>query len=333
MSAIDEMVRIVQQSGDEIIEQQVKQFNNKIKKYAQKFLDVITKDKQALEQFSENLKRQQLTVKQIQKASTDSTFEWRTQIENRKMMLKRDYYRQMIQAALTFQNQLNQLLGQIVQLVYVYQDDRGNPVLYSLDQNSLKSALIYQSNKGKIMGRFRENENFKSYLTELSNYDLSDEFNIDFFNYTYKQTIWRFNYGHKKKTDLIMWLNPSSKPKWLKAHVDQTGDIKQAYASVVLDRKINQKKIFNNQKLDTNVHDFMEEIAKVDNESGLLKGDVTVGRIQYAVKGIKAQTLGLQQIINVAQQIMNQANYAKLKKISIKKRIVEIIYRKWKKMF
>ena len=55
----------------------------------------------------------------------------------------------------------------------------------------------------------------------------------------------------------------------------------------------------------------MEEIAKVDNESGLLKGDVTVGRIQYAVKGIKAQTLGLQQIINVAQQIMNQANYAK----------------------
>ena len=37
----------------------------------------------------------------------------------------------------------------------------------------------------------------------------------------------------------------------------------------------------------------MLEIAKVDTESGLLKGDVTVGQTEYAIKGVAASTLGL----------------------------------------
>jgi len=41
----------------------------------------------------------------------------------------------------------------------------------------------------------------------------------------------------------------------------------------------------------------MEEVAKVDNESGLLKGDITVDQIEYAIKGVAASTLGMRQII------------------------------------
>jgi len=79
--------------------------------------------------------------------------------------------------------------------------------------------------------------------------------------------------------------------------VNKQGDIKEAYASVILDRQINSTKLFNNEKLDNNVHSFMEEVSKVDNESGLLKGDVTVGQIEYAIKGVAASTLGIRQII------------------------------------
>jgi len=100
-----------------------------------------------------------------------------------------------------------------------------------------------------------------------------------------------------------MWLNPNfgmHGTKWLKAMVNKQGDIKEAYASVILDRKINSNKLFNDEKLDNNVHSFMEEVAKVDSESGLLKGDVTVGQIEYAIKGVKASTLGLTQVIQIA---------------------------------
>jgi len=54
-----------------------------------------------------------------------------------------------------------------------------------------------------------------------------------------------------------MWLNPhfgKHGTKWLKAMVNKQGDIKEAYASVLLDRTINSTKLFNDEKLDNNVH-------------------------------------------------------------------------------
>ena len=301
MDIIDEMVEIIEQPGNKIIEQEIQLFNTKIKEYAEAYLKIIRRDQEELIKYEKILKHEKEIVTEIQKASMESTYEWRTQIKNRKWMLQRDFYRQMVTASLNFQNQLNELLNQVVELVYVYQDKHGNPSLYTLDQKSLSAALTYQKNKQTIAGRFRENKNFSPYLIDqnLTKYELFEGFNLDFFNYTYKEVIWRFNYGHKKKTDLIMWLNPSSKPKWLKVMINTTGDIKQAYASVILDRKINEIKLFNDQKLDNNIHNFMQEIAKVDNQSGLFKGDVTVKNIQYAIKGIDAQTLGMSQIISI----------------------------------
>jgi hypothetical protein len=38
--------------------------------------------------------------------------------------------------------------------------------------------------------------------------------------------------------------------------------------------------------------------------SGLLKGDVTVGNIEYGIKSAGASTLGLQQMQKIAKQIL-----------------------------
>lgn len=313
MALLDEMTKTVEKTGDQIIDEQGRIFSEQIKKYAKEFLDIIKKDNEQLKNYENSLKNQQNAIKGIQQARTNSTYEWRILIENRHLMTKKDFYREMITAALKFQTQLNELLNQKVELVYVYQDEKNNPVLYTIDQKSLSAALDYQKNKGKISGRFRQDHNnFLSYLNNLTKYELFENFNIEYFNYTYKEVIWRFNYGHKKNTDLIMWLNPEHgyhQTKWLKAMVNKQGDIKEAYASVVLDRSINSIKTFNDEKLDNNVHSFMQEVAKVDSESGLLKGDVTVGQIEYAIKGVSASTLGLQQIIKVAQDIIGKTTY------------------------
>jgi len=48
-------------------------------------------------------------------------------------MIRKDYWREMVTASLRFQSQLNELLDQKVELVYVYQDEKNNPILYTLD--------------------------------------------------------------------------------------------------------------------------------------------------------------------------------------------------------
>ena len=312
------MEGVLKQAGDRVIDEKGRQFSNKIKQYAQEYLDIIERDYDELQTFEENLQKEDIIKARIAEADIEAPYEWRVLIQNRHLMEKRHYWREIVTASLTFQTQMNELLGQKVELVYVFQDEKNNPTLYTIDESSLTSALYYQRAKdsGAIKGRFRQNQNnFLSYLTTLTEYQLFEKFNLNYFNYTYKQVIWRFNRGKRNDVSLIMWLNPSytgptgQATKWLKATVSKQGDIKEAYASVILDRQINSVKLFNDEKLDNNVNSFMEEVEKVDSESGLFKGDVTVGRTEYAIKGASASTLGLRQIIDTAKVIRDSTNF------------------------
>lgn len=312
------MEGVLKQAGDRVIDEKGRQFSNKIKQYAQEYLDIIERDYDELQTFEENLQKEDIIKARIAEADIEAPYEWRVLIQNRHLMEKRHYWREIVTASLKFQTQMNELLGQKVELVYVFQDEKNNPTLYTIDESSLTSALYYQRAKdsGAIKGRFRQNQNdFLSYLTTLTEYQLFEKFNLNYFNYTYKQVIWRFNRGKRNDVSLIMWLNPSytgptgQATKWLKATVSKQGDIKEAYASVILDRQINSVKLFNDEKLDNNVHSFMEEVEKVDSESGLFKGDVTVGRTEYAIKGASASTLGLRQIIDTAKVIRDSTNF------------------------
>ncbi len=313
MDVLDKAAEIIEQPGKKIIEEHEKDFSKQIKRYAQEFLNVLRQDQKELEDIEKALEREEDLVKRIEmEASTDYTYEWRVQIQNRHLMTRKDYYREIISAMLKFQTQLNELLDQKVELVYVYQNENNDPVLYTINEEDLLPILYYEKSEGKIRGRFFESTaGFLQALKNLTKYELFDKFNLRYFNYTYKQILWRFNQGRKRKgVHLILWLNPNFRQsnntttKWLKAQVGQRGDIKEAYSSIVLDRQINEKKLFNDEKLDNNVHAFMEELAKVDDESGLLKGDVTVGQVEYAIKGASAKTMGLQQTITVAQKII-----------------------------
>lgn len=314
---IDNMTKVLNQAGDKVIDQQGRLFSDQIKKYAQQYLAVMEAGQQTLKDFEVDLELQKNIQNYIKEANIQASYEWRTLIQNRHLMERKDFWREMVTASLKFQSQLNELLDQKVELVYVFNDRRNNPILYTIDQRTLTSVLSYQSNRGKIKGRFTQSSKFKACLNNLTRYQLYENFNLNYFNYTYKQVIWRFNYGHSKGSDLIMWLNPIYRgpdgrtTKWLKASVGQQGDIKEAYASILLDRRINSVKLFDDEKLDNNVHSFMEELAKVDDESGLLSGDVTVGQIEYAIKGVKASTLGLAQIIDVAKKILEKTSYIK----------------------
>ena len=62
--------------------------------------------------------------------------------------------------------------------------------------------------------------------------------------------------------------------------------------------------------MEENIEDYMlQGVALVDNVSGLLQGDVTVGDIEYGVKSAGASVLGLTQITRLAQKILKDANF------------------------
>ena len=85
-SLTDSMVKQTEQPGEQVIKQRIEDFNSKIKNYAQKYLNVIERDNKALEEYSNTLKREKMTVAQIKEANLESSYEWRTQIEYRHIL-------------------------------------------------------------------------------------------------------------------------------------------------------------------------------------------------------------------------------------------------------
>ena len=307
----------LKQATIESIDLTAQQFSNRVKAAAKDFLNKVQSGLSELDTLNQLLERQDILIKKIQKGQDlpASSIEYaEVTKERQKYGIKKDYYKKVITAVLDFQEILNEVLKQKVELIYVYVDDDNNPQVYNIPEKDLIPALSYDRDGQYVKGRFKEKyvSAFKALLRRtdlIQQADLPKNFNLTYFNYTFKEVLYRYNKGKKgDEQSLILWLNPyfsSYRSKWLKALVSNTGDIKQAYASIFLNKEINSIKLFNDQKLDNNVHSFMEEVAKVDDNSGLLAGDVTVGNIEYAIKGVKASTLGMAQVVQLAKKIIN----------------------------
>lgn len=306
---IDEMVKTIEKPGKDFLDQQYQESNIELKKRAKEYFELYEKIDNQLKNIKEKLQQEEAALKAVKNGSIQASQVYKNSIQKRRA-LQSDYRKEIVSKSLQFQNFLNELLNQIVELIYVYEDEQGNPSLTTIKSDDLPNILHYENSHGLASGRFREKYNdFVLHLEKLKDVEISDDFNLDFFNYTYKEVIWRYNYS---KSQLVLWLlnpgDPNSR-RWGKAKVVAQGDIKEAYASVILDRSINSVKTFNADFLDTNVQSFMEEVEKVDSESGLLKGDVVVGNVHYAIKGSDASTLGIKQIYTLAQEIVKKDNY------------------------
>lgn len=306
---INELVDIIEKPGKEFIDQQYKQFSQQLKRKAEEYFNYYNQVNQQLKRIKQILIKEENALQGVAKSDISAASQYRKAIQERRLQQK-DYRQELVTKSLQFQNFLNELLEQQVVLLYVYEDEEGNPSLTTINSNDLPNILHYESSHGKVTGRFREYyNNFTQHLQKLKDVELSDDFNLEAFNYTYKEVIWRYNYS---KSKLVLWLlDPGNEnSRWGKAKVAAAGDIKEAYASVILNRSINSVNTFNADFLDINVGSFMKEVAKVDSESGLLKGDVVIGNVHYAVKGSDAATLGLHQIFSLAQEITKKDTYS-----------------------
>jgi hypothetical protein len=106
---------------------------------------------------------------------------------------------------------------------------------------------------------------------------------------------------------------------WHHAFISTEGDIAETYAVIVL---LNRKDpSFNNANIEINIEEFVTEALNVDNMSGMLQGDVTVGNIEYGIKAAGASALSANQLIRMAKTILKDSEFSKEKLLKEKQKL------------
>lgn len=99
----------------------------------------------------------------------------------------------------------------------------------------------------------------------------------------------------------VLWLNPNKHPAWHGAFVSSFGSVNEAYAAAFLRRQFNP--------VDTPEDDIeilMNGVLSVTNLAGALEGDISLNGVEYAVKSKGASTLSLNQLLVLADEIINK---------------------------
>ena len=222
------------------------------------------------------------------------------------------------EALFKFQDVLNAALGQKVQMVYVATSrSKKNikpPVVYEVSEEQVLRNLTGDSTRGTLVGRInlskkllKQEENRVLNALNDNSDRLANGVNLANLDSAYSEVIWRYRHSRGK---FILYKNETPPPKWLKLSISGEGDINEAYANVVLSRQVKSEFLFTESSLEHNVGTFAKVIHLVDNISRMLQGDITVGNIEYAVKSPRAGTPGVQQFIDIAEEIINNADFS-----------------------
>ena len=210
-----------------------------------------------------------------------------------------------------FQEVVNAVLGQKVQMVYVYVDRKGNPVLYTMENTGEHLKQSYASKGGGMTARYgnlsksfldRHGQQIKNSLEDNGKEQL---------DMAYKETVKRAKYSKKVLNIgflLVLW-QPAK--VWLKMKISALGDINEAYAAFYLNMVYNNF-IFNKSSdiewlLNTFLLHEWYGVAAVDNISGFFEGDVTIGNVEYAIKSRGATTLSPKQVVDLAETVRNMS--------------------------
>lgn len=212
------------------------------------------------------------------------------------------------EAVFNFQNKLQEFLGKQIKMVFVFEGEEGPELLEILNEEILKPGY----NKGKLIGRYQAN--FASLSGVCQSLELTNDlkFSLPGLKDTYSEVMYRYRKSKSKRKYIVPYQS-SVKKKWQAMRVSSEGDINEAYASFIL---LNRDYPSFRKQLEQNIEEYLlEGVAKVDNISGLLTGDIEANAISYGIKSAGASTLGLAQVFALAQEIVLDSSYdlAKLK--------------------
>lgn len=258
----------------------------------------------------EALLRHQQGLRRANKTGFATMEEYIRGKEQVRSFLNSDIPKRLYEESMNFQQVLNNFLGQQVTMVFVYENSDGEPELYEITS---EDVLKYDySSSNKLVARYRGDADALNHAMKRLQLTADWNFNLSGLKATYAETLYRYRCSRQVNKRIILWQNPYN--EWHAMKVSAEGDINEAYASIVI---LNRKEPSFNNNMEINIEQFLNEVAQVDNISGLLQGDVANGNIEYGIKSAGASTLSLKQIIKIAYQIVNDENFSqeKLEKI------------------
>ncbi len=228
-----------------------------------------------------------------------------------------DIPRKIYESSFRFQEKVNTFLGQEIIMTFVYDGAEG-PELYRMRGEDL---LNYDySSGGKLAARYRVTQNMLSDTSVLEKLKTTSEkmnFNEAGLKTTYREVLDRYRISRTHNRRVVLW---NLDDDWQSMTVSSEGDIQEAYASFVL---LNKSYPSFNDMMEIMVRDYMVNgVANVDNISGLLQGDVTMGQYEYGIKSAGASVLGLKQMRDLAQLIMKDS-FSKDKLLQHKERLAK----------
>ena len=198
-----------------------------------------------------------------------------------------------------FQTSLNAYLGKQIQTIYLYNDGKTVEIYKLVGDISEAVRQDIASRGAGISARFDSNAiNNNSVFEKIDNAQKNESVTK-----TYKEVLERGNESRKwltKRGMMIFWC-PNA--VWKKMYVaGGAGDIGEAYLSFMLDDERMSLITGSDMELDVDVF-MLSGVRLVDNISGLLKGDFSVGDIEYAAKAEGASMMGYRQVIALANLI------------------------------
>lgn len=223
-------------------------------------------------------------------------------------------YRELMSKVFNLQNLTNEILGQKIKLIFAYAKEDGSVVLYEHDRNTVD----YWSDRGRILSSMAKD------ISDNETARILENKSLDKLDATYKEVYTRAQYAKskiknlnkkrskriynleskkglsnkeikdtvKENTEFAFYLLWKNGGKWMRYRVGSQGIILEAYFNFF----IHKDNAF--QLVEPAVGRYiLVGMAAVDNASGFLEGDVSVGSIQYAVKGLNASAMGYYEIV------------------------------------
>ena len=277
---------------------------------AKAYINIMSTTEEWLIQFENLLKSQQRF--RHQNPDYNSIQDYREKRSQINAMLKTNNPAIIIQSSLEFQTLLNNFLGQKTEIVYVYKNSKNQPQAYVLKG---EDYLKYTYNSfNELSARFSLSQKKLSTIGEQLKSSTEPKYSEQGLNLTYTEVMNRYEENRRKKYGYyVHW--KGSAGKYTAMSVSSRGDINEAYAGFIILNHAHPG--FRNSNIELNIEDFMlEGVSKVDNLSGLLKGDITSGNIEYGIKSAGASVLSIKQILPIAQMILAEDfSIEKLKQI------------------
>lgn len=227
---------------------------------------------------------------------------------SKKYVKEKAEYQELMKKVFTFQNLVNEFLGQRIIMTFVsISPTTGKVTLYNTDNSiaDLSVDVAAASRGGHITGRMTSLEKIKQASKDIINtsYDEQGKQSLD---RTF-QEVWQRYRISKNKVKLggaayILWYLGTWDGVW----VSGAGPLGEAYVAFFLNNYMFSHMI------EPSVKDFMlnEQYGsiKADNASGFLKGDIVKGAAQFGVKVRGAQPLGYMEVIAYAQEMLKSTD-------------------------